>query len=241
MLNPTNKRPLILAHRGDSAYAPENSLPAFEQAISKGADGVEMDLWQCASGEIVVCHDQNLARLTGQAGDLKVLSYQQLSQYTLAPQVKIPLLTEVLDVVGGLKLINLEIKDTELSRPRAVGAFINLLKTHRIFDKVVVSSFNPLVLYRLKHLAPKLRLGLLFQKKSALPLRRAWASKILKPFSLHPDKSLLSPKLVNAAHQRGQKVIAWTVNEGDDLARCLSLGVDSIITDDPAWLKQALK
>lgn len=233
--------PLILAHRGDSAHAPENSLPAFEQAVAKGADGVELDLWQCASGEIVVCHDRDLTRLTGKKANLKKLSLSQLNSYPLAPGIGIPSLEDVLKVVAPLTLINLEIKDLAISKRQQADKLVALLKKMGLLEKVLISSFHPLILYRLKRYYPELRFGLIFQKDALLPIRRAWAAKIIHPFSLHPQASLLTKTLVERAKRKNQKVIAWTVNERHDLKRCLHFGVDGIITDDPGWLKENLK
>lgn len=233
--------PQIWAHRGDKAHAPENTLSAFDQAWKKGAHGIELDVWRCASGEVVVIHDRNPEALTGTSGDITAMSLSELRSLKLPQGERIPTLEEVLDQSPDGSWINVEIKSEGLGSQGVEAEVIRLLEAKKKLGQTVVSSFNPLTLYRLNRLAPKLRLGLLFHEDSAWPLRRAWAARFLKLYSLHPQFSLANLQMMRRAKKKGQKVIVWTINNIHDLETCPQAGVHAIITDDPAWLIETLE
>ncbi len=238
----------VIAHRGSNLHKIENSLPAFELALQQGAHGVEMDLWQCASGEWVVIHDAELAELTGAPGHVEKLSYSELKSRRLKKrnssslsEERIPSLEEALELCKNFALINLEIKGNHLIRRGNESLLLKLLKEFRVEDRVLLSSFNPILLRRFKNRAPHLRRGLLFYEGSALPFRRAWLSTWVDPFSLHPSKALLTKELMIRAQQHNQKVFAWTINHLHDVKRCLELGVHGVITDDPAGVLEIIQ
>lgn len=231
-----SKRPLIFAHRGDSAHAPENTLQAFEQAIQKGCDGIELDVWCCATGEPVVIHDRNPLRMTGQTGDIEKLSLSQIKALKILPDHSIPTLAEALDLIGQRVLVNIELKGGPWGSMRLEKETLRLLKEKDLLHRSILSSFNPLTLFRLSFRKPKVAKGLIFKDKSFYPLKKAWAAPFLRPDTLHPSLPLLKAKLLQKAAHRRQKVIAWTVNKIHDLEECRDLGVYAVITDDPGLL-----
>jgi len=242
------KTPLIIAHRGASAHAPENTLSAFEWAIRDGADGIEFDVWRCGSGEVVVTHNRELKILTGRSGNLektplKILKtmdfgYFKGSQFR---NERIPTLAEVLDLASQLDLINIEIKGLNVRGNGIELPVVETILQFSLLRKVVVSSFNPTILLRLQRLNPAIRLGLLFNEHSPMPIRRAWAAPLLKAYSVHPRYAMLTPAKVAKAHQKKQKVYTWTINDSEQLGTCIESSVDGIITDDPAWARNALR
>ncbi|MFO1462237.1 MAG: glycerophosphodiester phosphodiesterase family protein [bacterium] len=242
------KRPLVLAHRGASAQAPENTLAAFDLAIRQGADGIEFDVWKCGSGEIVVTHNRSTKALGGKEGDLQAMTLKQLRKLDFGlhkgPQFRgerIPTLNEVLDLARGLELINIEIKGMEV-RSRGIELDVaEAVLEFKLLRQVVVSSFNPTILARVQALNPAIRLGLLLYEKSPLPLRRGWSAKLFKPYSIHPSFGLLKKQFVARTHRKGQKVIVWTINDFHQLQACIQDEVDGMITDDPAWMLNALQ
>lgn len=240
-------RPLVIAHRGASAHAPENTMAAFDLALRQKADGIEFDVWKCGSGEIVVTHNRDTKELGGKQGDLQKMTLKQLRKLDFGSHKgrqfqgeRIPTLDEVLDLARGMELINIEIKGVEVrSRGIELDVAEAILK-FRLLRKVVVSSFNPTILARLQTLNPAVRLGLLLYEKSPLPLRRGWSAQILKPYSIHPSIGLLKKAFVERTHQKEQKVFVWTINDFEQLQTCIRDGVDGMITDDPAWMIDAL-
>lgn len=241
------KFPWIIAHRGASAHAPENTMSAFDLAIRQKADGLEFDVWKCGSGEVVVTHNRNIQALSGKSGDLQKMSLKQLRRLDFGRHKdqkfrgeRIPTLAEVLDLARHLEIINIEIKGVSV---RSTGVELDVAEAilkFKLLRRAVVSSFNPTILMRLQALNPALRIGLLVYEKSPIPLRRGWSARFLRPYSVHPSFSLLQKKFVQRAHQREQKVIAWTINDFHQLDACIHNGVDGMITDDPAWMHDAL-
>src|SRR5262249_47788628 len=149
----------LIAHRGASALAPENTLAALRRARADGADGVELDVMACRGGEVVVVHDEDLVRLAGVHRRVADLSLAALRDIRLAGGEVIPLLDEVLEELGPRLLVNVEIKAPRaLSATRLVPAVARILLRHG--GAQLVSSFNPIALAELRALAPRLPVGL---------------------------------------------------------------------------------
>jgi len=234
-------QPWIIAHRGSCRRAPENTLKAFELALREGADGVECDVWKCASGEMVVTHNNELEKLTHRPGMVEDWTLNQLRELDFGQGERISTLEEVLDLVAPMEILNIELKGKKLRSRGIEASVLQILEKRRLLGKTIVSSFNPTILYRLKRRSRRVQLGLIFHQGSSLPLRRAWAAPWLRLTSLHPENKLLTPALVNRAQRKNQKVIAWTINNIHDLEKCTHYGVHGIITDDPRWARNNLK
>ncbi len=236
----------ILGHRGASADFAENTREAMRAAAEQGADGVELDVMQCASGELVVCHDEWLDRLAGQHWELERKPWAALQTLDvgtplgLAP-ARIPLLSEVFDVLPADFLVNVEIKceridDKGLSEK--VGAFIS---ERNLGSRVLISSFNPLCLVRLARAYPSLRRGLLIDPdKSWLAQAWGWLS-IVGNASVHPHFSQCTSERVNAWHEAGLEVAVWTVDDAGEAKRLRAMGVDYVITNRPGALRAELR
>ena len=240
--------PLIIAHRGASAHAPENTLAAFRLALANGADGIELDVMLSADQELVVIHDDTLDRTTnghGQVGSTPIAGIRELDAGGwLNEEFKgepVPLLDEVFAEFGGKFLINVELKNYKTPKDQLPELVVALIKKHGLSDGVLLSSFNARNLPRTKKLAPEIRTGLLtLPGLLGLPMRgllgRRFAADDLNPF--HRD---VSARMVQNRHKLGQKVNVWTVDAPDDLRRMQSFGVDTIICNDPAHARQILE
>lgn len=237
-------RPLVLAHRGASADAPENTLAAFRLARALGADGVELDVMRCGSGQIVVFHDDDLTRLAQRQGRVRRLDYAALREIDLGGGERMPLLAEVLEELGPL-VVNIELKSAPDWRSRTVDdglaqAVAGLLVRHDVVDRSLVSSFDPLLLARFRAAAPQVATGLLFARDHARPLREAWAAPLLRPTALHPEAVLVDQIALARWHDRGYAVHVWTVDDPAELRWLAALGVDGVITNRPAVARAAL-
>lgn len=237
---------LILAHRGASADAPENTLPAFHGAVAQGADGVELDAMACGSGEVVVCHDERLDRLAGVPWEVRDTPLWKLRRLDVGSRLgfgpaRIPLLEEVLDALPAPMLVNVELKcgtleDGGLSRK--VG---ELVARRCLEERVIVSSFNPLCLLRLAASHPALRRGLLLEPDRSFLLQDALFAPLVSNFSIHPSAAACTARRVRAWHERKLRVAAWTVDEPAQARRLRALGVAYCITNRPAALRGALE
>ncbi|MBI4853822.1 MAG: glycerophosphodiester phosphodiesterase [Acidobacteria bacterium] len=238
------KRPMNLAHRGARKVAPENTLAAFIRAQELGADGVELDVFLCASGEIVVTHDDDLSILTSTTGRVSTSPLQLLKELDFGSRFslefkgeQIPTLQEVIDSLSKTMFVNIEIKTLSLRPVAEVLAVSELISKNNLYNRVIVSSFNPLVLHHLKKLAPNIAKGLLFEFH--LPAYvRSISSTVLKLQALHPNSKLIDKKFMAKARQFGYLINTWTVNEIEEMRQLIHLGVDAIITDYPDRLKQ---
>lgn len=235
--------PLVIGHRGASALAPENSLEAFQRAAADGADGVELDVLRCASGEPMVFHDDDLRRLAGRPERIAALSLDGVRAVRLASGAAIPTLDEALEACGPRLLVNVELKAMGVpwaeirALVRAVAAVVDV---PGVRERVLVSSFHPYALWAWRRQAPQVAAGLLFEHDAPRPLRRAWTLPLLDVASVHPEARLCDAAAVRAWHRRGLRVNVWTVDIPAELARLAGLGVDGIITNDPAAARRAL-
>jgi glycerophosphoryl diester phosphodiesterase len=237
-------RPRVIAHRGASADAPENTLAAFRLAREQGADGVELDVMRCASGEVVVFHDDDLQRLGGRPAEVRESSYAALRTIDLGGGERIPLLEEVLAALGPL-LCNVELKSAPRWRGRLVDdglaeAVAGLVFRAGAQDRVLVSSFDPLLLGRFRLQAPRVATGLLFAHDQARPYREAWAASLVRPAALHPERTLVDARAVRRWHARGLMVNVWTVDDAAEVRLLSALGVDGIITNRPGQTRSML-
>lgn len=239
-------RPLILAHRGASAERPENTAAAFELAREQGADGVELDVWRCGTGEVVVVHDSNLSRLAGQPVEVRKAPWSVLSALDVGSwfhprfaDARLLTLGQALECLGRDAVVDVELKGEGWADPGLPAAVAAILASQIHPERFVVSSFNPLMLWRLRAVAPGLATGLLFAGDQSFPLRHALAAPLLHPSALAPHHELCTPSALQGWRARGQSILTWTV---DDVARAKALhqeGVVGVITNRPALLRPA--
>lgn len=239
-------RPIIFAHRGASAHAPENTLAAFELALRQGADAVELDAKLTADGQIVVIHDQTVDRTTEGSGVVRKMSLTELrkldagSHFDISFQGEpVPTLEEVLKAIGQLTFINIELTNYASmtdALPQKSAALVKRLKLSR---RVMFSSFNPIALQRVRHLLPEVPIGLLAFPGSKGWLARSWFGRVLVRYqTLNPEHGDITERLIKHMHSLGRGVLTYTVNEPQEIRRLFELGVDGIFTDDPATALQ---
>ncbi|MFD0712354.1 glycerophosphodiester phosphodiesterase [Paenibacillus sp. GCM10027626] len=238
------KKPLVIAHRGCAGEAPENTLAAFKLAMEQGCDAIELDVHFSKDGEIIVCHDHTIDRTSDGSGAIHELTVQEIQQADAGRWFderyageRIPLLSEVFELVPPSIMINVEVKDLhgEAGERRLVQF---LRETNRV-QHVVISSFNHELLVRLKQQEPELKIGMLYHQQ--VESHHGLAEQLGAPvFSLHPDFKLLDKAAVADAVDRGLEVYAWTVNSEEDMKLVVGLGVTGVITDFPGRLNKLL-
>jgi glycerophosphoryl diester phosphodiesterase len=235
--------PLVIGHRGASARETENTAAAFRRARADGADGVELDVVLAATGEVMVFHDDDLTRLAGRPERIGDLPYGALREIRLPGGTGIPTLEEALEAAGPELLVNVELKANQLEHTRVaalVEAVAGVVEATATGGRVLVSSFNPWAVRLWMRRAPAVRAALLFERASMLPLRRAWLAPWLRPAALNPELVLCTPGRVAAWHRRGYIINVWTVDDPAALAACRQMGIDGVITNDPARARAAL-
>ena len=144
----------IWAHRGTSSEAPENTLPAFELAISQGADGFELDVQRTADGELLVCHDETIDRMSGASGAVVGLTLDEIRSHNFGGSfgldgVKAPTLREVFDLMRGNDVVcNVELKDSLEPYPGMAAQVLDLIRECGLAERIWISSFNHWTLRR---------------------------------------------------------------------------------------------
>jgi glycerophosphoryl diester phosphodiesterase len=241
-------RPLNLAHRGASAHAPENTLAAFRLAADQGADGIEFDAKVSRDGVVVILHDATVDRTTGGTGRVSTLLLAELKHLDAGAKFnskfageRIPTLEEIFDAVSDRLILNIELTNYASRDDGLELKVIDLVARRNLADRVMVSSFNPLSLRKVKQAAPHIACGLLYSPDNPIYLRQTWGAPLIPDLEArHPEYSLVDADFVRTCHARGQKVNVWTVNEEADMRRMIGAGVDAIMTDRPFALKQLL-
>ncbi len=241
------KRPRVFAHRGARIVAPENTLIAFQRAQEMGVDGIELDVQASSDGVLYIMHDFNLERTSTGHGRLTSHTAAELDTYDAGSYfgtdfigTHIPTLEQVFDLVGNRCLVNVEIKNLDWDGGREVEPLVAMIQRRRLHDQVIVSSFNPIALIKMRWLDPSIPLGLLYKLDLPIYLRRAWFGPLIAPEALHPHYSLVDEAFMARARSQGQFVNTWTVNDPEEARRLARLGVDVIITDAPDQIIQAL-
>ena len=240
--------PLVIAHRGASAYAPENTLAAFRLAAEQGADAIELDVDLTRDGRIIVMHDATIDRTTDGRGRVQDLTWDEVRQADAGAWKsarfkgeRVPLLSEVFEAVGQQVLINVEIKGAALIGSGLEAQVAAMLQQYDLSERVIISSFNPLALRRVKQMNPRLACGLLYAPDQPLFLRHAWFVPLIPHLEArHPHHSQVSRDAVQRFHERGYYVNVWTVNQAGIAHTMAQAGVDGIIGDDPVLLRQTL-
>lgn len=229
----------ILGHRGASAYAPENTLPAFALALEQGADGVELDVHLSKDGELVVMHDERVDRTTNAKGFIKDMTLAELRSLDAScgmPEyrgVGIPTLSEVYGLFQGSdKLINVEIKTDIFDYPGICDKLLALEDSMGMNGRIIYSSFNHYTICELLSKRPSAKAGLLYMSIFAAPWNYALN---LKASCLHPHFITLSktPDMAAECRRLGIETNVWTVNESEWMERLAKMGVTSIITNKP--------
>jgi glycerophosphoryl diester phosphodiesterase len=233
-------QPIIFAHRGASAYAPENTLAAFELALVQNADAIELDVKLSADGQVVVIHDPQVDRTTGSRGRIKDLSLRELRALDAGSFFsesfrgeKIPTLEEVLESVGKRTFINVELTNYNSPRDQLVETVCMLIKKFGLQNRVMFSSFLASNLSKARAYLPEVPSGLL----ALNGLLGAWARSFGFDFgsyqALHPHVTDVTSQQVQRVHRLNRRIHVWTVNAAEDMRRLFHWGVDGVFTDDP--------
>jgi glycerophosphoryl diester phosphodiesterase len=232
------RKPLILAHRGASYDAPENTLAAFRLAQQMGADGVELD------DTPVVIHDFTVDKTTDGEGrvrekmlrELKKLDAGSHFDYTFRTE-RIPTLDEALEATGDL-IVNIELKSVGVRPSPLEIAVLAVIRKRNLQNRVIISSFNPFALRRFHRLAPNIPLGFLYSPDVPTYLRLFMIG--VPHEARHPAHTLIDADFMKWAHTNRYRVNTWTVDDPARTTELRALDVDAIITNRPDVMLQTL-
>ncbi|MGB7874041.1 MAG: glycerophosphodiester phosphodiesterase family protein [Anaerolineales bacterium] len=233
-------RPLILAHRGASVEAPENTLAAFELALEQGAHGVELDAKLTVDGEVVVIHDPTVDRTTqgrGRVSQLTLAALQELDAGSFFSEKysgeKIPTLARVFEAIGDRALINVELTNYKTPRDGLANKVCGLVKRFGLEERILFSSFLPSNLKRTRSLLPGIPRGLLALDGWPGWWARSFGFNFGDYQALHPNLRDTTPQQIARVHRLKRRVYVYTVNAVEDMRHLINWGVDGLITDNP--------
>jgi glycerophosphoryl diester phosphodiesterase len=252
---------LVHGHRGARAMRPENTLPAFEYAISAGVDVLELDMAVTKDNVLVVSHDPYLEPPVCSGPHLETQPKAMIHELTLAqirewdcgkvqnplfpkqtpiPGTRMPMLDEVFDLAPrGTFQFNIETKifaehpELSVTPEKFVELVLAMIRKHKLENRVMLQSFDFRTLQAMKKIAPEIRLVALWEHGD-----RDFVSiaKEAGAPAISPHYSLVTPEKVRAAHEAGLTVVPWTANMPADWDKLVAAKVDAIISDDPAAL-----
>ena len=238
------ENPKIYAHRGGAKWAPENTMAAFRKCKENGVYGIELDIQRCKSGELVVIHDEDLKRTTNGAGLIKDTNFSDLSKVDAGSwfgkqfsNERVPLLSEVLTLLDGKVVLNIEIKNTPVAYPGIEDDLLKVLKDYKHPETIIISSFDHEVLKRLHDKNPQYAIALLGDPIFCYLGNYA---KNVGATAWHPYFGSMRKDVIDAAHDSKLKVNVWTPNKVKEWEQLISQGVDGIVTDDPKALSDYL-
>lgn len=256
--SPSRDAPLVIAHRGASLVAPENTLPAFEMAIAAGADMIETDAQLTVDRQVVLTHDSDLRRISGAAGRVGDLRATEIRAHdagfcfrpageNITPfrgrGVRVPTLNELLDLLEAHASVrlNLEIKaQDDASRTRQLVALaIDILTSRGIRDRVLLSSFDSGALDAAQSIDPHITTALLVGPHVNIDAAIIAAAEAGHR-AIHPNDASVNNAIIEAAHRRGLLVNVWTVDSAQRMRELIVAGADGIITNDPLRLRSLL-
>lgn len=235
----------VWAHRGASAYAPENSLEAFELAIKQNADGVELDVQLTKDRKLVVIHDENIDRTCNGTGFVKELTLSELKKFRCNkthPEYSssvIPELSEVLELLKPTKLtVNIELK-TGIFRYKGIEEkVLKMVRNAGMEDRVIYSSFHHPSIVKIKKMDPDAVTGLLYSDGW---INVTGYAKMIGADALHPSLNLLrSKKFIKEATQKKLPIHVWTVNDRDMVHDLAEQEIAAVITNYPDMAREVI-
>lgn len=213
-----------IAHRGASAYEPENTLRSFERAIELNADMIELDVRYSLDRHLVVVHDSKVDRTTDGTGPVALKTLSELKELDAGKGERIPTLKEVIEHGIGRTKFVIELKENGVEHEVA-----ELINKYNLLDDVFIVSFKPKRLKMIKELEPKLRTGLiLFASLDPVRLAKDCGADVVAPF-----RWFISKGFVDRARKNGLYTFTWTVDETSKAQGLRDLGVSGIVTNKP--------
>ena len=238
---PTGARrvPLIIAHRGDVSRAPENTLPAFSRAFEAGADGIELDVRLTRDSQLVVYHDRSLGRLGRRRGLVSNATLEEMRDMDVGswfgPEFageRTPNLDEVFESLPTDFLVNVEMKAVIHNMQLIAHRVADVIRRHNRWHSTLVASFNPISLWELRRIEPRIMRGYIWSRRHPPPISSRIFSPLVKAHWYDPSDTSFNQRLMCSVRARGIRTLAWDVDFGCDLFVMAKERLDATVTDN---------
>ncbi|MGB9659552.1 MAG: glycerophosphodiester phosphodiesterase [Nitrososphaerales archaeon] len=220
----------IIAHRGASAYEPENTLRAIKRALELNAKMIEVDVRLSKDRQIVVIHDESVDRTTNGKGFVKDLTLEELKKLDTGKGERIPTLQEVINAVRNKAILIIEIKVLKIE-----DSVVKIIEKEGIEKEVVITSFYHPISRKIKELNPTIKTGVIFK---CHPIKPAELALNAHADSLFPEHKYVSEEMVKGAHENNLKIYPWTIDDPNRANQLIEMGVDGIVTNKPDMLER---
>ena len=226
---------LVIGHRGARGHVAENTLASIEKAMELRVDGVEIDVFRCATGELVVFHDKTLEKLTDGVGYIEQMTLDSIKQFRVLGKEPIPTLNEVMDLIDGKIQLNIELKGTQTAILTSELLVLYFKESNWKSEDIFISSFDWNELDIFYEVNKEVAIAVLTEDN---PLDAIPIGQRLSAFAINPNFKSLTQKNIKKIQDAGFKVYPWTVNEPEDIKKMIEIGVDAVITDYPERIRQ---
>lgn len=230
----------VMAHRGASTEAPENTMAAFQKAIDDMADYIELDVQLTNNGEVIVMHDSNAYRTTGVDANIVNMTYKEVKTLDAGSWFSdeyvgenVPSLKEVLELIQGKIKLNIELKPADNGTALAKNT-VRLIEKYNMVNDCVITSFSESALKAVKTYNQEIKVGYILSAAYG----DFYDMKNVDFFSV--NAAFLSKRTIDAIHNSGKRVYAWTVNNKESIKNLTNKGVDGIITDNPVLARETI-
>ena len=230
--------PLIIAHRGDSSNFPENTMLAFKNALSLGADGIELDVQLTKDQNLVVFHDHALGRTVSGSKPINHYTTHEIQEWDVGSwfssefkNQRVATLDEVFESLPKEFLINVEMKAILKGMRVIAHKVAQVVRRHARWNSTLVASFNPISLWELRKIEPRILRGYIWSRRHPFPIRSRCFSPLVKANWYDPASDSYNLKLHRKFHSRGTRILAWDLDFQKDLEQMAAVRVDGIVTD----------
>ncbi|MDG2491590.1 MAG: glycerophosphodiester phosphodiesterase family protein [Flavobacteriaceae bacterium] len=226
---------MVIGHRGARGHVAENTIASIKKAMELGVDGIEIDVFRCSTGELVVFHDKTIDELTDGSGYIEQMSLDSLKQFQVLGKEPIPTLNEVMDLIDGKVMLNIELKGTQTAVLTSELISSYMESSNWKSEYIFISSFDWNELEQFRTINKNITIAVLTEDD---PLDAIPVASSLSAVAINPDFKSLNSRNIEAIHKAGFKIYPWTINEIEDIDEMIRLGVDAIITDFPERVKR---
>lgn len=235
--------PLVIAHRGDSTNFPENTIPAFNNALSLGADGIELDVRLTKDQNLVVFHDHLLGRTTPGSKPVNHYTKTEIQQLDVGSwfslrfkNQRVPTLDEVFESLPKDFLINVEMKAIMKGMRLIAHKVAEVVRRHARWRSTLVASFNPISLWELRKIEPRILRGYIWSRRHPFPISSRCFSPLVKADWYDPAKDSYNRKVHRTALSRGARILAWDLDFNQDFEQMAAARVDGFVTDSLQYM-----
>jgi len=232
----TKKKLVKIGHRGAPLQAHENTVNSFKKAVAAGVDGIELDVQFSSDKQLIVYHEWSYVDSVKVEKQIINTPYSELRRIRFKNNNinKIPLLSEVLNILPENFIKIIEIKSRHILNTHIEKSILDMLEKYKFVDSSIISSFNPFVIRRIRNINPNIQTALLWTMEEPMfifnsPLWVWWC----KPDGFHADINYLDMDLVKWVRRKKMSLLAFTILSVDQLARVSDFGLDGIFLDDP--------